>query len=276
MHADLEQWQLRGSSAELYERHLVLVVTQQWAVDLVSRARLRHGERVLDVACGTGIVARVAAGHVGSAGRVVGLDLNPTMLAVARTFAEVDGVPIEWCEGSATALPFDDTAFDVVLCQFGLQFFPDRLAALQEMRRMLASGGRLGASVFAEIAQNPAASALSDSLDRHLGAGSSSAKRNEHALADLDGLRSLFDAAGFTDIRTETIAKTSRYTSVDDFVRFQFAATPLASVLAPLGASERDSLVTCVIKDLRAKLAAFLGEREFAFPQVAHVALATP
>src|SRR3712207_3990859 len=145
-----EAWQLEGSAAELYERHLVPAITSLWAADLVERAAPQPGERVLDVACGTGIVARRAAERMGS-GRVVGLDINPGMLAVARALPPGSGPAIEWHEGSVLDMPFPEGSFDVCLCQLGLQFFPDRAAALREMRRVLRTGGRLTLSVFSAL-----------------------------------------------------------------------------------------------------------------------------
>ena len=168
--AEHEQWQLDGSAPELYERYIVPAVTALWAADLVEWAAPGPGERVLDVACGTGVVARLAAEGVG-AGRVVGLDINAGMLAVARSLPPRAGLPIEWHEGSALSMPFPDAAFDLVLCQLGLQFFPDRPAALREMRRVLSPSGRLGLSVYSSIEHDPVAYALADALDRHLGPG---------------------------------------------------------------------------------------------------------
>jgi SAM-dependent methyltransferase len=172
------------------------------------------------------------------------------------------------------AFTADAGEFGVVLCQFGLQFFPDPLAALREMRRVLAPAGRVGVSVFAEIERNLVAHALSDALDRQLGEGASFAKRNEHALADRDVVGSLFPEAGFARVRIETVEKTSRYPSVSDYVRFQLQATPLAAVLDPYDRPERDRLTTLVVDELATRLATFVREREFAFPQVAHVATA--
>ena len=129
-----EQWQLDGSAPELYQRYLVPGVTAHWAIDLVTRIRLRTGDRVLDVACGTGVVARAAAEQVGANGHVAAIDLNPGMLDVARTLAPPAGASIEWREASASELPYDDRSFDAVLCQLGLQFFPDPSVALRQMR----------------------------------------------------------------------------------------------------------------------------------------------
>src|SRR5215475_2620421 len=116
-----ERWQVDGGGSVAYQRYLVPLVTARWAVVLADHAAPRPGERILDVACGTGAVTRVAAERVGPGGRVTALDINPDMLAVGRSLPPVAGAPIEWCEGSALALPLADGAFDAVLCQLGLQ-----------------------------------------------------------------------------------------------------------------------------------------------------------
>src|SRR6476620_5853359 len=120
------QWQGAGSAREVYERELVPVIFGVWAPILVELAQPRPGERVVDVACGTGIVARIAATRVGPTGVVVGVDLNPGMLSVARSVASTDprsSAPIQWQEASADKMPLPDSSFDVVYCQLGLQFF---------------------------------------------------------------------------------------------------------------------------------------------------------
>jgi ubiquinone/menaquinone biosynthesis C-methylase UbiE len=264
--SEAEKWQLEGTAPELYERYLVPTVTLPWAHDLVERAGVAQGDHVLDVACGTGVVARVASARVGGTGRVVGLDVNTGMLDVARA-----GFPgIEWVEGSALALPFDAGEFGIVVCQLGLQFFDDRLGALQEMHRALADAGRAAASVFTSIERNPAALALSDALDRHLGEAASLAKRSEHSFADSAELRELFIASGFAGVRIETVTRTIRFPSVEEWVGIQLAATPLASLV-----SRRDGLVTQISDDVAAALASFVDSDGFAFPQEVHVALAT-
>lgn len=267
-------WQLERTSAELYERLLVPTVTLPWARDLVERVGLATDGRVLDVACGTGVVARLAASHVGVGGRVAALDVNRGMLAVGRSLRPPAGATIDWYEGSAGALPFGDGEFDVVLCQLGLQFFPDRPPALREMRRVLAAAGRVGASVYTSIERNPAARALADAVDRQFGGGASRAKRSEHSLSDADELRELFEAAGFAGTRVETVERTIRFPSVEEWVEIQFTATPLAALLAERDSRERARIVGLVRTYVAEALAPFLSGDAFAFPQEVHVALA--
>lgn len=140
--------------AEAYESLLVPHQFAPWARDLVAHADPKPGERILDVACGTGVVMRSVVPLVGPNGRVVGVDSSPAMLAVARTRAPSEA-PIEWYEVSAEALPLSDAAFDLVLCRQGLQFFADKLGATREMRRVLAPGGRVALSVWQTLAYNP-------------------------------------------------------------------------------------------------------------------------
>src|SRR5262249_20266066 len=146
-------------------------------------------------------------------------------LAVARALPagpdEGAVAVIEWFEGSALALPFPEAAFEVTCCQLGLQFFPDRPQALQEMRRVLVPGGRLALTVYGPIEHNPATCALTASLDRHLGAEAARVKRSEHALADAEHLRGLVVRAGLGDVLIETITKRMHFPSPTEYVRIQ-------------------------------------------------------
>lgn len=168
-------WQLEGGAPELFERYLVPAITAKWAEDLLDRAQPREGEAVLDIACGTGIVARLAAKRIGR-GLVNGLDLNAGMLAVARR-APTEGAAINWIEGSALDLPFPADSFDVVFCQQGLQFFPDQRKALGEICRVLNSGGRAALSVYSRIERTPGANAFVLALDDVVGTDASRIKR---------------------------------------------------------------------------------------------------
>jgi ubiquinone/menaquinone biosynthesis C-methylase UbiE len=268
------QWQVYGGAAELYQRHLVSAVTAGWAAGLVDRVGLRGGERVLDVACGTGVVARVAAQRVGRAGRVAGIDINAAMLGVARSLRPGAGAMIGWVRGSALSLPFAEASHEVVLCQLGLQFVPDRPTALAQMRRVLEPGGRLGVSVYGPIEHNPAAFALAQALDRQVGPDASMTKRAEHALADAALLRTLAAEAGFTQIKIVTENRTVRFASVSDYVRIQLTATPLASLLQHQPPRPGQSLAEAVAADVAAALQPHQTPDGLAFPQQAHVLIA--
>jgi ubiquinone/menaquinone biosynthesis C-methylase UbiE len=270
---DKQHWQLEGGAAEFYERYLVPTVTSVWAADLVYRAGLRPGEAVLDIACGTGAVTRLLPARVGT-GRVVGLDLNPSMLSVARSLHSA-AKSIEWKEGSALSLTFDDSSFDVVLCQLGLQFFPDRSLALREMRRVLAPSGRVALSVYSAIEDTPAAYAFARALDQRLGPDASSIKRSEHALSDVTELDRLLTRAGFYQVTISRVVKRITFPSVLDYVRIQLIATPMATLLAKRNNMEREQMIEAIASDTKALLPSeAIADGQLLFPQVALVATA--
>jgi ubiquinone/menaquinone biosynthesis C-methylase UbiE len=268
-----EHWQLDGSAPELYERYLVPAITSIWASDLIDRIEPKAGQSVLDIACGTGVVARLAAERMAT-GRVIGLDLNRGMLAVAR-FVPATGAPIEWCEGSALSLPFDKNAFDLVLCQLGLQFFPDKPLALREMRRVLVPSGRVAPSVYSAIERTPAADAFVRALDQSLGSDASRTKRAEHIFPVADEVGALMAREGFEEITLRTVTKRITFPSVFDYVQFQLVATPMAGLLVDRSAAERESVIKVVASDTRSFLdPEMLRDGSLSFPQEAHVAIA--
>ena len=269
-----EQYQLDGSAPELYERYLVPAVTAVWAADLIERAGLKAGQRVLDVACGSGVVTRLAAAQVGATGRVAGLDINAGMLERARSLHQDIGASIEWHHNDVVAMPFPDGAFDVVLCQLGLQFFPDRPPALREMYRVLVPGGRLALNVYSPIERNPAARALADGLDRHLDPAASVSKRSEHALDDPETVRGLVAGAGFRDLEIHTVTQVVRFPSPTEWLRIQAAATPLAAVIGKLEAGQRTALLEALDRDVGQALELYVDDQGLGFPQECHVVLA--
>lgn len=267
-----EHWQVEGGAPELYERYLVPTITSLWAADLIDRARLSPQARVLDIACGTGAVTRLAAQRIAT-GRVVGLDSNPGMLVVARTANK--GASIEWQEGNALSLPFEDSSFDVVLCQLGLQFFPDRSLALREMERVLAPSGRVALSVYSAIERTPAAHAFVRALDQHLGPDASRIKRSEHVFPEAGQLGVLMTEAGFEQVNVDTIIKRITFPSVLDYVRFQLIATPMAGLLEDRNGIERETLIRGIAADTYALLdPEMVRDGRLSSPQEAHVATA--
>jgi ubiquinone/menaquinone biosynthesis C-methylase UbiE len=194
-----ERWLLQGSAPQRYEQYKVPSLFRPLAERFIAHIDIRRGQRLLDVACGTGIVARLAAPLAGRSGRVVGIDLNPHMLSVARACESIDGPAIEWRHADANELPFECCTFDTVLCQQGLQFFPDRTRSLVEMRRVLEPGGGLALNVWA--ARNPYLRALANALQRHVSDGSAARCLSPLMLDDGAALAALLETTGFHDVR---------------------------------------------------------------------------
>ena len=264
------RWQhIGGTGAAVYERHLVPAMFAPWAPKLVDLAEVMPGERILDLACGTGVVTRVAAERVGPVGQVVGLDLSPAMLAVARSLPLTGGAAVAWVKASALALPLPGAAFDVVLCQHGLQQFPDRPGALAEMRRVLVPGGRLAAAVWSRIDDNPGMAALVAALERHVGPAAADNRRVPFALGDAAELTGLLVAAGFSGVRVQTLTETARFPSPEALVDAQLTATPLST----LGALTEEGRLA-VVEDVAAALRPYLTGNGLAVPMKAHLAFA--
>jgi ubiquinone/menaquinone biosynthesis C-methylase UbiE len=261
--------QVGGNAAEVYERQLVPVMLAPWASKLIDLAEVQPGMHVLDVACGTGVVTRLVAERVGSSGRVVGLDINAAMLSVARQLAPVGGATVEWLEASALAIPLPESSFDVVLCQHGLQQFPDRSKALREMRRVLTPEGRLALCVWSQIEGSPGMAALAEALQRHVGAEAAANRRAPFALGDPVQLRTLMEDAGFRDVDVRTVVETARFPSPEALVAYQLGATPLSTLGAVTEEAQR-----AVARDVHAALRPYLHGGQLAVPMEAHFALA--
>ena len=264
------QWQVAGNAPEVYERELVPAVFGVWAPIVVDLAQPRPGERVLDVACGTGIVARIAATRVGPTGSVVGVDLNPGMLSVARSVVSTevrsDG-PLHWQEASADKLPFPNGSFDVVYCQLGLQFFADRAAALREMRRVLDAEGRLALMVWQGIHESPGFAALAEALEQHVGQAAATIMRAPFGLSNSDELAALVRDAGFQGIEIQQRGGAVRFPSVEGFVLSYVSGSPLAGPVLQANDAARDALIT----DVRNALGKYTSNTELAFPIAARL-----
>ncbi len=228
-----EKWHIGGSAPEIYESHLVPAIFGPWAPVLVERAQLEFGQAVLDLACGTGVVARLARSAVGESGRVTGADLNPGMLATAEATAERDGlVDILWKEADATAMPFESDSFDIVLCQVGLQFFPDKNAALGEVRRVLKDDGRTVFLVWRSIDHSPGFDTLANALGTHVSPEAAAMMRAPFVFGDETAqLRGLFTEAGYREVRIDSEVRMVRFGSTEEFIRYQIGGSPLAAHL---------------------------------------------
>ena len=266
-----EQWHLDENPEELFERYLVPAKFGPWAEDLVELAGPQPGERVLDVACGTGVVTRLVAPLVGATGKVVGQDLNAGRIAVARSLSSVPGVTIEWQESDVSALPIPDATFDLVCCQQGLQFFPDRLAALGEMSRVLVSGGRLAFSVWRSIEHQPGVLAMAKALQRRVGAEASAFRRSPFALGEAEAIDTPMTEAGFRDIVIRPTVKMIRFPSAEAFTaRYISSVAPLARMVSEVD----DSARTALLNDMREALQSYVDADGLAIPTESHLVTA--
>ncbi len=235
-------WQLCGNGPEAYEKFIIPAFCGIWAQDIVERAGLRAGDRILDIGCGTGIVSRYAYKSLGESGHITGVDVNGVMIKKAIEICPPKDIPIEWMQGNVETLPFFDAEFNVVLCQQGLQYFPDQSRALKEINRVLAFEGRLVFSVWRSIKYFPFYSALYQALEQYVSTEAASMLASAFTLGDSKMLRELFESAGFKNINICLTIKQMRYSPVEDFLIGGFAASPFANDILALQKSKRKEM----------------------------------
>ncbi|MDQ3784716.1 MAG: methyltransferase domain-containing protein [Actinomycetota bacterium] len=249
MAGSVETFQLSVDEAEIYETRFVPALFGEWAPHLVEAGGVAAGQSILDVACGTGIVARTAADRIAGHGRVTGLDINEGMLAIAQRLRP----DIDWQHGDAADLPFPDATFEVVLCQASLMFFPDRARALREMARVTTAGGTVAVQVWASLESQPGYSAFIDVAARHAGPEAIDLLSAYWVLGDLDLVAALFEAAGLEVIATRTRTGAARFDSIDDLVKTEVESTPLIDRIS-------NEVYDSILKDSRAALQPFTAE----------------
>jgi SAM-dependent methyltransferase len=249
----------RETPAEVFDRLFLPAMAGPWADRVARAARLGPGDRVLDVACGTGAVAAEALARVGPDGAVSGLDASPDMLSVARRKLP----DLDLREGLAEDLPFADETFDVVTCQFGLMFFEDRRQALREMLRVMHPGGRLVVAVWDTLEHSAGYAALAELVERHLGADAGAPVRAAFALGDVGQLCSLLLEAGATSVEAGSVEATARFPSVHDWVH--------AEVRGWIGGEFGEAEYAALVQDAEVVLAPYVqadGTVEFLLPAI--------
>jgi SAM-dependent methyltransferase len=204
---------------------------------------------------------------------VVGLDLNPGMLARARAASAPEGAAVEWREGDAGALPFSAATFDAVFCQLGLQYFPDRQQAAREMYRVVKPGGRLVVLVWRALAHSPGFQALAAALERHVSPAAGAVMRGPFVFGDsTDELRGLLVQAGFRSVRVGAAVRMVRFASPAALVRHQVAGSPLAPHVAAVDDAVRDTL----LQEVTAEMASYVNDEGLAFPIEGPIGIAHP
>ena len=242
--SDQDAWQLAHDAAVAYEKDFVPAIFAQWPPVLAQIVGIKPGDRVLDVACGTGVLAREVAARVGPNGRVIGLDLNEAMLAVARRLRP----DIDWRQGDAGKLPFEGCTFDAVVSQFALMFFPDRIEALREMWRVLVPGGRLAVAVCGPISHTEGYSIFAEILRRYVDEQAADLVKAYFALGEVPELQRLCQAAGLATASVVTRQGWARFASIDEFVRVEVKGSPLADRVE---ATSYQKVLTAARQELR-------------------------
>lgn len=257
--------------ADRYERVLVPVIFRPWAQEMIRRAPPRDGDHILDLACGTGAVTReiISSGILPAS--LTGVDHNPDILEVARQRASEVGIEADWIHASAEALPFDDDRFDRVYCQQAFQFFPDRPAALKELRRVLKPGAEAAFCVQRDISLNPLLKAQAAALEKNVGAEAGAAVRAICGLPDGDEIHDLFIDAGFGNVRVESVTLTLHHPDGRAFAEGAMGGMHTGDKLSQSTQSNRERTVSDFLDGLEG---CFDGTA-IRFPHVSNVVTAT-
>jgi SAM-dependent methyltransferase len=255
--------QVSSAAARVYETFFVPALFGQFPARVLDAAGVGTGDRVLDVGCGTGIVAREARARVGPGPRVAGVDPNAGMLAVARR----TDVTIDWTDGYAEALPFDAASFDRTISQFAAMFFSDVRAAIDEMRRVTAHAGTIGVATWAALDRTPGYDAMVALVDELLGGDCAEALRAPFALGTAERLHAVVEPAG-CDVRIVELAGTARFPSIAEWVRTEVRGWTLAELVD-------DSHEALLVEAAERRLTGFVGASgTVAFPAPALLAIA--
>lgn len=235
-----------GDAPTNYQDFLVPGMFIPFAARLISDLKITPGSAVLDVACGTGVVTRFAARATGTTGTVIGVDIGVPMLAVARSQpAETDSAPITYLEGSALDLPLADGPFDVATCHHGFQFFPDRVAAIRELHRVLRPGGRVAIACWTGLEETPAFRAIRDSLRLHISEEAGQMMNSPFSVPATE-LKALLETAGFTGVGVERVELMASFPAVPDFGPRVIAAGPVASIFNQAPPAARQAVAAAV------------------------------
>jgi ubiquinone/menaquinone biosynthesis C-methylase UbiE len=263
-----------SNPAEGYESYMVPTLFGPWATRLIEAADPKPGERVLDVGCGTGVVARQVASRLGTDGTIAGVDLSPDMLEVAKARGAREHVTVDWREANAEQLPFSESSFDLVLCQFALMFYPDKAAALAEMRRVVTREGRVLLSVWKGLDRHPFYQTLHNVIQKRLGL---SALLDIFSLGDPAELRELVMRAGFQRVEIEPVSMTARFPGPDAFLAGEIEVdTAAIPSMQHLDAPARQAIVTAIAADMKAPLREITEDNHVVIPFHAQIANARP
>jgi len=258
-------FQLAGNAPQIYEEQKVPTLFRPLAELTLQHVELNEGDRVIDVACGTGIVARLVAEKIGKSGVVAGVDLNAGMIEAARLYSPATSVDIGWHQCDVTDLPFADNSFDIAFCQQGLQFFPDKPAALSELRRVLAPDGTMILTVWSSI--SPLFAAIADAADRYIGAEAATSALAPYAFRDGEVINSLITEVGFSRVEMEILVVERRIGPPEKAIPNEIFGGTVGPFVSKLDESTQKALFADVAEALRD----FVEHDGIIVPQEAHL-----
>ena len=258
-------WQVSGDAPSFYMR-FAYAMQEPWTEDLILQAGCKDGDRVLDVACGPGLVAGKVNQVSRATCKITGIDVNEVMLNAARR-----SLPdIDWQLGSATELPFDDGTFDVVFCQQGLQYFPDRAKGMREIRRVLAPGGKLAVNVWGPLERQPFDVIYREGLRAFFGPDALNPSTLGFSLSTYGELHTLAEDAGFTDINVRFENRTARYPDIQEFLTGWTLASPRAEQFKAFPEEMQNRFVAYLVE----RLDSYMDDGGLVIPRENHFLLA--
>jgi len=243
-----ETYQLTNQAAQIYESQKVPAMFRPLAEATINWIQVDPTDHVLDVACGTGILARVVGKKFPSIERLVGSDLNQGMLDVAKTLTAAEPYKSEWYAADVGLLPFDKRTFTICFCQQGLQFFPDKEKALSEIHRVIKTDGRLVLNVWSEI--SPLFAILAEALEQYIGTAIAERSLAPFAFRNQEHIESLLTEAGFTGHKMHTLTVERQIGPAHDAIPAEIAGNPVGIEVAEQGAEVLDLIVQRVVKNL--------------------------
>ena len=231
--AELDEMGLTAEAAQGYEQHFVPAIFKQWPQRIIKAADVKEGDSVLEVGCGTGVLAREVIKRVGPDGGVTGLDLSESMLGVARSICP----DVDFRQGNAMDLPFDNESFDAVIAPFMLMFVSEPVLAVSEMWRVLKPDGRLVISVWQPLGQNPVYADLVEIVRRRIDDAAGTSLAWPFALGEDGALRQICRSAGVSDVDISVHDGRAKFPSLDGFVRTEIQSWVLADSVDEEGLS---------------------------------------
>jgi SAM-dependent methyltransferase len=257
-------FQVSGDAPAFYAGY-GYAMQEPWTDDLIRQARCKDGDRVLDVACGPGLVAGRVNRVSNATCKITGIDINEAMLSAARKIPDID-----WHLGSATELPFADGSFEVVFCQQGLQFFPDRAAAMREMCRVLTPGGRLSLNVWGPLDRQPFDVVYRDCVRAFFGPQALIPSSLGFSLNTAGELRKLATDAGLRDVRIRFEHRTARHAVMGEFLTGWTQASPIAAQFRAFSEEMRNRFIAY----LSERLEDYVDDGGIAIPRENHFLIA--